>query len=435
MREMGADSRVVLGIWERKWEFPARTNPSTLQSFKTSVMDTTPADSWQAGMAQVPINEAVEMQPGKATPHVPEPRKYLPGLNGLRTIAAGGILIGHVYQIAGLMGYQKAGALFHYFRFAGVNLFFVISGFLITYILYNEKVTTGAINLLHFYKKRLLRIWPLYFFLLFVVFALGAATPVYQNFGRLDFWSLGMFALFLVNLNGLIPMSVSVLPHYWSLSVEEQFYIFWPLSLRKRNPILVCLVVMAVLFLLRNGCAYLSSRYHTPFLAALNEVLVITSFGSMAIGGLAGIGFQRKWAWLSVFKKNGVWLLCWVAALVLLSGKVYVPYINSELQAVVFAGLILGAVSRKRSFLDWKAMDRTGRISYGLYMYHWPLIPVLLLLLHKSSFSFLITAWYSAPLVLLSFALTYAIAYLSYRYMELPIMRRSFIAKPATAHS
>jgi len=395
----------------------------------------------EPAMVGAAVAPAMQHQGAETKQVPPVSRQYLPGLDGFRAIAASVVLIGHVYQIAGILGYDKSGKVYDYFTFSMksmVNLFFVISGFIITYVLYNEKVKTGTVSLLHFYKKRLLRIWPLYFFLLLAVLLISKYTPVYQNFNSLDAASVGLIALFLVNLEGIIPMRLSVLPHYWSLSVEEQFYLFWPASFRKFNGIYVCLTVLIALFLLRNGFAYLSSHSQQPLFATINQVLVNTCFGSMAIGGLAGIGFKREWAFLAYAKKGWLWYALWLLVIIWLSGSFYVPYINSELQALLFATLILGAIYRGQTFLDKKPMSVTGKISYGIYMYHWPVIPIIIYLLKAGGHEGFLTIGFGIPMVLLSFGLTYAIAYLSYTWMELPVMRLSFkrkarLAAPAVA--
>src|SRR4051812_35551829 len=97
--------------------------------------------------------------------------KKLPGLNGLRGIAASLVLIGHVYQLLGIYGLSKATEIFEKRNVGSdmVNLFFVISGFIITYILLKEKKNSGEIDLKLFYVKRILRIWPLYFLIFFIV--------------------------------------------------------------------------------------------------------------------------------------------------------------------------------------------------------------------------------------------------------------------------
>src|SRR5438128_1552572 len=122
----------------------------------------------------------------------------LPGLNGLRAIAASLVIFGHVYQIAGLYGIEEAIPVYH--RSVGgdmVNLFFVISGFIITYILLREKQATNHISLKNFYIKRILRIWPLYFLIFGAVFILSNFTSVYSGFETLNSKSVIVFCFFI----------------------------------------------------------------------------------------------------------------------------------------------------------------------------------------------------------------------------------------------
>src|SRR5205085_3704257 len=108
----------------------------------------------------------------------------LPGLNGLRSIAAIIVLVGHVYQIAGFYKINGAADIFEKINSGDdmVNLFFVISGFIITYILMKEKAVNQTVSLKNFYIKRILRIYTLYFFFLYVVYILLNFTFFYSFF-------------------------------------------------------------------------------------------------------------------------------------------------------------------------------------------------------------------------------------------------------------
>src|ERR1700724_1408201 len=141
----------------------------------------------------------------------------VPSLDGLRTISISFVLLGHLYGTAGYPR-NKLTLLLTYYAHFGVQVFFVVSGFLITTLLLKERDRTGRIDLLAFYRRRTFRIFPACFFyvtaMAVVAWPLGylgyaySYTMCYAGQGRP--WLLG---------------------HLWSLSVEEQFYLLWPFAL------------------------------------------------------------------------------------------------------------------------------------------------------------------------------------------------------------
>ena len=148
--------------------------------------------------------------------------KKLPGLNGLRAIAALFVMFRHVFGIAEYSGDTTIVELNIFINHIGkemVNLFFVISGFIITYILVNEVEESKTISIRNFYFKRFLRIWPLYFFLLVVVLVVLKISDVYLDFQPLTTSGVVLLIFFISNLQPFFPEAAfSVLPHYWSLA-------------------------------------------------------------------------------------------------------------------------------------------------------------------------------------------------------------------------
>ena len=153
---------------------------------------------------------------------------YLPGLNGLRAIAALSVLIAHVSQegiadfgLPKLVNLPMAGY--------GVTLFFVISGFLITFLLIKEMRKTQTVSIGKFYLRRILRIWPIYY--LFIIVSLS----VFLCFGmpnQILVKELWFYLFFAANIPFITYQGIMILVHYWSIGVEEQFYLFWPLLVR-----------------------------------------------------------------------------------------------------------------------------------------------------------------------------------------------------------
>lgn len=180
----------------------------------------------------------------------PNERVYFPSLNGLRFIVAFLVIIHHIEQIKAIYGIPNnwESGVIQILGEQGVSLFFVLSGFLITYLLLEEEKQTGTIKLKDFYVRRILRIWPLYFFTGFLALAVLPQIPMFimPGYGH-DFIyrHLGTkIVLFLFFLPNLMPFLGGIIPYAsqtWSVGTEEQFYLIWPLLLKKIRSIASCL--------------------------------------------------------------------------------------------------------------------------------------------------------------------------------------------------
>lgn len=140
---------------------------------------------------------------------------HLPGLNGLRAIAALSVMWSHVFQYTfgnwGIKGCALPVVA------DGVTLFFVISGFLITYLLLNEQKESNRVSIPKFYIRRILRIWPIYY--LYLVIALTVTST----------WNdpcIWYYIFFGANIPFVLSIGIWPIVHYWSIGVEEQFYMF-----------------------------------------------------------------------------------------------------------------------------------------------------------------------------------------------------------------
>lgn len=157
-------------------------------------------------------------------PHsVPTALTYMPQLDGLRAVAVGAVLVHHLLNKSLLPA-----PLAHIpWGFAGVRLFFVLSGFLITGILLRARIdadragTSPLWVIRQFYARRFLRIFPLYYFVIFAG-AIINLPPIREEF----WWLVSYLFNFRIASLGWFPENVA---HFWILAVEEQFYLFWPL--------------------------------------------------------------------------------------------------------------------------------------------------------------------------------------------------------------
>lgn len=175
------------------------------------------------------------------------------GLNGLRAICAIAVVISHItlalkdfYVYPYIFGQQANGNpqgidLAGY----GVTIFFVISGFLITYLLQAEN-QIHPINVKKFYLRRILRIWPLYYLYLILslitIFAFGLMFNLKSTF---------YYTFYLANIPFILGTTLPFLAHYWSLGVEEQFYLFWPVLMKKIqfNIKLILILTVTLIFI------------------------------------------------------------------------------------------------------------------------------------------------------------------------------------------
>ena len=189
-----------------------------------------------------------------------------------------------------LIGHPVFGAL----GSMGVDLFFVLSGFLITYLLLQEKVQTGSIALLKFYQRRILRIWPVYYLVVTVAFL------VMPHFGFLPFTQsvlehfnikAALYLAILPNVALALYPNINFASLTWSVGVEEQFYIVWPLLIKwavdhKRVMLYFIAVFVGLKFLLFLS-VLLSIDF--PHFNVVKDFVVMTRIECMAIGGLAAL--------------------------------------------------------------------------------------------------------------------------------------------------
>jgi peptidoglycan/LPS O-acetylase OafA/YrhL len=368
---------------------------------------------------------------------------YFPGLNALRFIGALTVIIQHIEFLKLKLNYQTVIPHPSALRVGeyGVTLFFVLSGFLITYLLFVEKREYGTIDIKSFYGRRILRIWPLYYLLLAIAIlvlpniALFGVTEnhgdgFYQSVGNSAPWYVFMLANVAFVTGNIIPYAVQL----WSVACEEQFYLIWPHLVKNTSRYLLVffLFIVGSLFVANAG-SYISFHYGSRLPAAVTKTLrFIADFfyyfriSSMAIGGLgAYIFYYKKQAVLQVLysKVTQVISLAGVLCFVLCKGTI--PYAHHAVLSVLFMVLILNIATNKRSLLklENKVLNYLGGISYGFYMYHLIAIAIVYSL---------ITRLFSQPassqlanylLYGLTIVLTIGFSDVSYRFVESPFLK------------
>jgi peptidoglycan/LPS O-acetylase OafA/YrhL len=360
---------------------------------------------------------------------------YFPSFNGVRFIAASSVVFHHIEQFKTIFGFTntfsntndhpviyQAGRL-------GVALFFVLSGFLITYLLLAEKKTSGRIHIGNFYIRRVLRIWPLYFLLVglsFFVFPHIQALyiPGVSENTFTSFWpKFALFGLVMPNVALMFYPEMPLCSHTWSIGVEEQFYLMWPWLISSVNPRRTLVILAAIagglgltFFWLRYGPGSTAPAAGTSMLLVA-DFLAHFRIGTMAIGGIGAYLVFKKHPILTVlYQKPVQWVVYTVLATMLILG-VRIPGLNYEGYALFFVFLLINLASNPNSIinLENKLCNFMGKISYGLYMYH-PFAIVTCLYILKQLLPYSIG--FSILLYITSYALTTLLAWLSYEYFE-----------------
>ncbi len=339
-------------------------------------------------------------------------RVHLAGLNGLRAIAALAVVFSHIELGLESFGLPKGKSLD--LAGFGVTIFFSLSGFLITYLLIIEKNKSGNINVKNFYIRRILRIWPLYFFYFFM--ALICAFLYQKNISAT---SLVFYLLLSANIPYVFYTPLPFLDHYWSLGVEEQFYLFWPWIVSKSKNILRTLVLFISAFLIARFLFRIldsATDFHKPYLLAH-----VSRFDCMAIGALGAVLFHSGNKLLLTLACSVITqAVCWVTITLMALNRFHIAsVIDHEIIAVLTILLIINVSSNKKSILNLntRPFDFLGKISFGIYVYH----PLILFLLSKifSSFNNFLSP-FSIQLLVYSGvpAATVIIAYISYEVFE-----------------
>jgi peptidoglycan/LPS O-acetylase OafA/YrhL len=349
-------------------------------------------------------------------------RFYQPELDGLRFYAFLGVFICHTLPFDGAFyrrfhlpvpwlwgAIAKSGA-------AGVDLFFALSAFLITSILLREREETGGISLRRFYLRRILRIWPLYFLLIAVGIVL-AHTMAKQS---LPWYYVAGYLLFVGNwVHAVFGRPESICSPLWTVSIEEQFYLIWPLlmkMLRRRGMIVAAIVTFLLATVCRVGFMLAGSSGGFIYYGSVSRC------DSLALGILLALFADR----LPRLTRRVRWLLLaggllgWVASSAWLNeqpGPVDIRMVLGRLIVSVAAGAILYACLHSHSKLvrgEW--VVRLGKISYGLYMLHLTGILIVLSLFHP------VWGWQLLATKALGFVMTVILAMASYRWVESPFL-------------
>ena len=344
--------------------------------------------------------------------------KHIVQLDGLRFFAVLMVMVAHWLQ------WQWSNPILMNTPFVhGVTLFFVLSGFLITRILlnnrdeFNEKGLKKGYLLKNFYIRRFFRIFPIYYLLI-----IGFYLFNYKNTGEILPWLLTYTSNIYQSINNVY---VGDFNHFWSLAVEEQFYLFWPFLILflKPNRILLVILVTILISLLTRGYLFL---YVGKWMAT--AYFTISCMHALGLGALL--------AYIKIYKPNienklshPFWLyLTLIIYVVLLIVQVkfnmgWSREIFDDFFFAILAFFIILRASENRFtgilkfILENKFVTYSGKISYGLYVYHL-FIPTLFLYISpkigisiSNKYTYFVACYF----------LTFLVAHISWKLIESPI--------------
>jgi peptidoglycan/LPS O-acetylase OafA/YrhL len=336
-------------------------------------------------------------------------QRYFPALDGLRGLAIAAVLWHHALPRA-TEGWLGRGHV-------GVRLFFALSGFLISTRLLGERRATGGVALGQFWLRRALRIFPLYYVVL-ALFALYLGLRPGDAGSRHFFENLAYHASY--TSNWFVDYAVAHPVWFafgWSLAAEEQFYAWWPPVLRSSRALRTAALALLGVLLLQQLAAYGALGAWLSSHATLERMLMSLA-PALSLGALLALlleargGFALAWALFGRSPELAATLL--VLGVGLASGG-GAPILLDLGFAALVASAVLAPGSWFGRALSARPLRELGRVSYGIYLFH---VPVLGLLRRGSPW----LAEHPGPLFLLALGLSGALAALSYRYFEAPLM-------------
>lgn len=360
---------------------------------------------------------------------------YFENLDGLRFLCFLSVFLFHSFHTD--FDYIKSAGLYHFITSdvfgngnLGVNFFFVLSGFLITYLLIEEKNLNGQIDIKKFWIRRVLRIWPLFYLCVAIGFFLFPMAKAAFGEQPNETASIAFYLTFTNNFDFIekgLP-DASVLGVLWSVAVEEQFYVVWPVFLYlfpiKRYWIPFAIVILcSLLFRLMNN-NYQAHEYHT--LSCMGD-MAIGAFGAWLVS--TNMNFRRIIQRLHIAAISLIYSSFFVIFLyrdeILSYKNTFLSVVERSIIALIIILIILEQSFSENSFFKlskFKWLTKLGTISYGLYCLHFVGILIVTTLTRKFSFN---TELWQVLIVdtLVALTLTILISSMSYRIYEKPFLK------------
>ncbi len=353
-------------------------------------------------------------------------RRHIPELDGVRGLAVLMVLFLHYWG-----GATFRNPIIHFTGvlvscgWAGVSLFFVLSGFLITGIIWDDHNNPGWWK--NFYARRVLRIFPLYYLCVLLLLI----TAFFAGNGALALHRIWVLVFYLQNAATNIDYYGSPLgtAHLWSLAVEEQFYLIWPLILSRCSNRQVARAMCVTIFLLSLVCRF--ATFLTQGLP-LYLALIFARWGELSVGCYLALSFHNPHRWQRLYRVSRIAFPVLLAVALWAGfhrGSFSTPTMKSYAWGITLAALLCGGllvlVLNNRyvgAIFRNGALRRLGTISYGFYLFHALLHPVFAWLADTTA-----RHLHGVPTPVLRFfwagTISYIVASISFRYFELPFLK------------
>lgn len=365
-------------------------------------------------------------------------KKYFYNFNGLRFLAAATVVVAHniIYQYnSGISKYSNV--RFSFAAIMSVRFFFVLSGFLIAYQLLIKKIDSEksgvAINLKTFYNNRVLRIWPLYYSFILLVYFVFPLLSWLQNGDYKGFYAqthvvgLLMYLFFLPNLAGISLHRPDSTGHLWSIGVEEFFYIFFPLlvyiiPLKHLWKVMVAIIIAFIPMLYYSTHVLAYQKGISWVIAAYIQRYQVSAFALGILAAWVYIKFHNHPRILLYKKQLSITSIVLLFANAALVYWVAIDDSNSVVYYFLFAIMLLfmALSSVKIGFLNTALFNFLGKISFGIYMFHQVAIDVckhVMQLFKTGGLAFDLLSNFMVLLIALALSIT------SYYIIELPFLK------------
>ncbi len=348
---------------------------------------------------------------------------YFPELDVLRFLAFLGIYIYHTIPHQASESHLLLQGISHLASvcYLSIDFFFVLSSFLLTYLALEEYKRTQAFSIRQFLIRRTLRIWPLYYFILFIGFV--CLPTIAGIFGQTITTPDPFYFLFFLSNYNLEPM-LFLLAFLWSIAVEEQFYICWAFVLKfllqKLPWVITCLFIGFIsfkIYALQNG---VDTYHHT-----LNYLPNFASGALLAWFCQTKATQFKRWTQIPTWQITLIWAS--IIGIFLSVSWIYrnlalFTYVDNIVLSLCFAFIIAEQAFFKHSIYKLSRLKKLiypGKITYGLYCYH----GLALTLSYKALDILQLPYKHHPVMILVNLILSFIFAHLSYRYLELFFLR------------
>jgi len=287
----------------------------------------------------------------------------------------------------------------------GVHIFFVISGFLITFLLIKEHKVSGRINIRNFYLRRVLRIWPLYYLIMVIgIFVLPNITSIFEFCG--SYW---MNLSFLNNLNAYESRNCfsTNIVIAWSVAIEEQFYLFWPIVffiLKKKKHLIIFCILVLITSIIYTGVMY-------DYFSTVGNLVYLM------VGCLGAIFYSKYQVKFDItFLKSKLWLWLMIGFLCITMLLINSLVLKAIITPLFYLYFVLYAIINNSGKIT--LFSKLGRYTYGMYFYH-PIISVFVrILFDKLGISYLDNGINYAMSSIIALGSTIVVSIFSYTYFE-----------------